>query len=502
MNCRNTRGLWTCAWLVLASAGLLTAATLWQGRVVGQEGATKTPLDAAAISNAKSMSHAFRHAAGEVAPSVVKIRAHTKAHQISGASAEMENPFKGTPFERMFPNMPGSGQMPQRDGVGSGVIIDKSGLIVTNNHVVRGADEVTVVLADGTEYKATDIKTDAGTDLAVLRVSAGHDLPAAKLGDSEAMDIGDWVIAIGCPFQLDQTVTAGIISTKAREMADLNRSRLLQTDAAINPGNSGGPLVNLDGEVVGINEAIAGNSGGNEGIGFSIPSNTVKRIVPQLIANGHVSRAYIGVKLEPLSADLAEKLGVKVGEGVLVADVVADGPAAAGGVHEGDVVTSFGGTAVHNPREMREAVEPAPIGSQQTMQIVRDGKSMSLTVTTKALPERLSDVSSSDDAAPDNSESSSVKSDDLGLEVADMTADDAKAFKDADGVIIRNVTPESPAAKKGLQPGMLVRKVGRTPVKNVRQFEEAMKHESAKAGVLMQVHTHNGNLIVVLKKGG
>ena len=202
----------------------------------------------------------------------------------------------------MFPNMPGDGegqefgfQSPPHDGMGSGVIIDKSGIVLTNNHVVEGADTVTVRLSDGREFKATDIKTDPQTDLAVLHIKAKGDLPAAHLGNCDNLEIGDWVIAIGNPFGQEKTVTAGIISGKGRELGS-QRTKFLQTDAAINPGNSGGPLVNLDGEVVGINTAIASNSGGYQGIGFAIPINQAKWVTEQLIKNGSVSRAYLGVR--------------------------------------------------------------------------------------------------------------------------------------------------------------------------------------------------------------
>ena len=237
--------------------------------------------------------------------------------------------------------------------------------MLTNNHVVRGADEVTVVLKDGREFKATDIKTDPASDLAVLRLEGAKDLPAATLGNSDEMEVGDWVLAIGCPFGLEQTVSAGIISGKGRELESNNHDQFLQTDAAINPGNSGGPLVNLDGQVIGINTAIATNSGGYQGIGFSIPINTAKWVMKQLLSNGKVTRAYLGVQLEELNADLASKLGTKVNEGVLVADVVADSPAAAAGLHDGDVIVSFDGTAVHNGRELRDLVEQSAIGSKR-----------------------------------------------------------------------------------------------------------------------------------------
>lgn len=493
-----------------------------QNRVEGQENdqarpAVKSHQDAVAVSNANSISRAFRQAASAARPSVVKILAHTNSKQMKNTSADGaygfngENPFKGTPFEKLFPDMPGGrGQhfsfgtpqeQPERDGLGSGVIIDASGIVLTNNHVVRGADEVTVVLKDGREFKATDIKTDPASDLAVLRLQGAKDLPAAKLGNSDQEEVGDWVIAIGCPFGLEQTVSAGIISGKGRELESNNHDSFLQTDAAINPGNSGGPLVNLDGEVIGINTAIATNSGGYEGIGFSIPINTAKWVVKQLLNNGHVQRAYLGVQLEELNGDLAKKFGTTVDHGVLVADVVKDSPAAAAGLHEGDVIVSYEGQTVHNPRELRDLVEVTAVGSTQSMDVLRDGKTINISISPKAMPAKYADNTTPSDESQGDTESATdtytVK--EFGLTVGDMTSDEAKQFDGQEGVVIREVAPDSPASQKRLEPGMLIRKVGQTRVKNVQDFEAAMKHESPTAGVMYQVRVGTHNLFVVLE---
>jgi len=247
-----------------------------------------------AVDQAKSLSRAFRAAAKKVLPTVVTVRTVVKPHEEKKGEPG-QNPFKGTPFEDLFGDeVPGFNfDVPETPelGLGSGVIIDASGIVLTNNHVVEGADEVVVRLADGRELPATDIKVDARTDLAVLRIKASEPLPAAPLGDSDKLEIGDWVIAVGNPFELEGTVSAGIISAKGRTLGSVGRARFLQTDAAINPGNSGGPLVNLDGEVVGINTAIFSRSGGYQGIGFAIPINLAKWVTPQLIRGGRVERA-------------------------------------------------------------------------------------------------------------------------------------------------------------------------------------------------------------------
>ena len=305
MSRLKNRGPWMLATVALLATAVGAGVANLQNGANGQT--SKSPRDAAAISQAKSFSNAFRYAAEQAGPSVVKIRVHTAAKKVKGMTRETpfggHNPFKGTPFEDMIPDdgqaFGGMGNFgsPERDGVGSGVIIDKSGVVLTNNHVVQDADEVIVTLGDGREFKGTDIKTDPQTDLAVIRIHDAKDLPVAKLGNSDELEIGDWVLAIGCPFELDHTVSAGIISGKGRELSDGNHASFLQTDAAINPGNSGGPLVNIDGEVVGINTAIATNSGGYQGIGFSIPINTAKWVTSQLIDKGSVSRSYLGVGL-------------------------------------------------------------------------------------------------------------------------------------------------------------------------------------------------------------
>jgi serine protease Do len=504
------------ALLAIGAMGAGAGLTSLQKGAVGADSKTqKTPRDAQAIAQAKNFSHAFRYAAEQAGPSVVKIHSHVAAKKVKGVTRGKnpfngQNPFKGTPFEDMIPdgrffggNMDNFdfGTQPERDGVGSGVIIDRSGIVLTNNHVVQGADEVTVTLSDGREFKGTDIKTDPTTDLAVVRLQGAKDLPAARLGNSDDMEIGDWVLAIGCPFELDHTFSAGIISSKGRELDDGNHARFLQTDAAINPGNSGGPLVNIDGEVIGINTAIASNSGGYQGIGFSIPINTAKWVTKQLTENGKVSRSYLGVQLEEISSDLAAKLGVHANEGVLVADVMQNAPAAAAGVKEGDVITTFAGTAVHTPHDLRDLVESAAVGSKQTLGIEREGKHLSLDVTLKSLPDNLADKGRVHRGRMNRDNSGATfYAEEFGVEVGDISGNEAETFKGFEGVVIRQVDDGSVAAKKGLEPGMLIRAVNKTPVKNVEQFADVMKKASPKEGVLLLVRTANGNRYVVLQK--
>ncbi len=462
---------------------------------------------APAVANAKSLSLAFRSAAEKATPSVVKISAHTNAKAaVKGLAKRGANPFKGTPFEHILPEgfegMEGmeGGRVPQRDGVGSGVIIDAGGIVITNNHVVEGADVVTVKLTDGREFKATDIKTDPASDLAVLRLKDAKDLPFAKLGNSDDLETGDWVIAIGNPFELETTVSAGIISGKGRELSRIRRAKFLQTDAAINPGNSGGPLVNLDGEVVGINTAIASSNGGYQGIGFAIPVNLAKWVTTQLIDRGSVQRGYLGVGIDQLSNELAEKLGAKRGEGVVVTEVMPKSPAGVAGVQEGDVIVRFNNQVVRNPRELQELVERTTLDSKQSLSVLRDGTTKSLSVTVKALPEKVARADRSDEqpAEEQPSKLDSFEDKKLGFEVADLSSDENQG-EASEGVVIRKVEDDGPAAQQGLRAGMVIRKVGRTTVKNVQEFAKAVKKETDANGVLLQVRTQGGNRFVVVK---
>jgi len=394
--------------------------------------------------------------------------------------------------------------------MGAGVIIDKSGIVLTNNHVVQGADEVIVHLPDGREYKAEDIKTDEQTDLAVLRIKASGDLPAAKLGDSDTMEIGDWVIAVGNPFELEQTVSAGIISGKGRELGSIRRAKFLQTDAAINPGNSGGPLVSLDGGVIATNTATATNNGSFPGIAFAIPSNMAKWVTNQLIKKGSVERAYLGVSIRELSGELAKKFGAKAGEGVLVGEVMPGTPADKAGFKDGDVVLQLGDQKVHNPRELQEIVERLPVDSKQTVEVLRDGKRQNLTVVLKPLPRSFGLADRGQKEDEDESEpAAGFSSEKLGLSVSDLGRDEADklGYKGRQGVIVTKVDPDGLAAEQGLREGMLITKIGKDAsslhdVKSADDFEAAMKKLSLKEGVLLQVRTRQGSSFVVLQQAG
>jgi serine protease Do len=396
-------------------------------------------------------------------------------------------------------NMPEGRGMPQR-GVGSGVIVAADGIVLTNNHVVEGADEVTVELTDGREFKAAEIKTDPESDLAVIRLAGAKDLPVAKLGDSDRLSIGDWVIAIGNPFELETTVSAGIISGKGRELGGIRRAQFLQTDAAINPGNSGGPLVNLAGEVIGINTAIASNSGGYQGVGFAIPMNLAKWVSGQLIEKGEVERAFIGVQMGPLDTKMAAKLGVASRKGVLVNDVVPGSPAAEAGVQELDVITGFDDQPVEGTRSLQEMVERSQIGKQHKLTVLRDGKPLTLSVAVKPLPREIARRGGGRMPGGDKAEQETFHSEEFGLEVSDKSSLAEQAYEGVEGVVVERVDPDGLAAEAGLGPGVLIRAVGRTDVATVDEFAAAIGKESAEEGVLLKVRTPRGNAVILLQK--
>jgi serine protease Do len=354
-----------------------------------------TPVD-----HARALSIAFRKAAQAVKPAVVTINASYKlGSEITGQGGEAtpaEPTVPGAPpgrprnrDERAYPREPGGpDSLGRPTSVGSGLILDADGVILTNNHVVQHSHEVIVRLPDGTEYKADNIVTDPASDLAVMRIHPDRKLPTASIGESSQLEIGDWVIAIGSPFDLEATVSAGIISAKGRHVDLIERSRLLQTDAAINPGNSGGPLVNLNGEVVGINTAIATHSGGYQGVGFAIPIDQAKWIAKELVDHGRVRRAWLGVRIGDLTPDAARRMNLPARAGAWVQRNPADdSPAGKAGVRFNDVIVDFANVPVTDLDDLQEIVERQPIGTKQTMTVMREGKKVPLTVAVEALPE-------------------------------------------------------------------------------------------------------------------
>lgn len=472
-----------------------------------------TPAEAQrAVASAKDLSTAFRVASDKVLPSVVTIENTPKAVAVNNKPMNPrqpdprgnQNPFKGTPFEDFFKDRgfqfegPMQPQQPRGVGMGSGVVIDASGIILTNNHVVAGDGDVTVRLYDGREFKAANVWTDPKTDVAVVKIDA-TDLVAATLGDSDTVSVGDWVLALGQPFGLESTVTAGIISAKHRGIGITARESFLQTDAAINPGNSGGPLVNLDGDVIGINTAISSRGGGNDGVGFAIPISLAKWVGDQLANGGAVHRAYLGVGIQPVTATLAEQFKVKPREGVAVTDVFPNTPAAKAGLQSGDVVVEYAGVAVSSPNELQLLVERSELGRPHMLTVVRDGKRVDLRFTPEEQPNDFGSVAQSDESSPAQPESSQLEK--LGLEVSvlDATVAEQLGMKGVEGVVITHVRSGGPADRAGLSSGMAITHVNRHPVTSLDEFTKAVKNAEPGNGLLFLVRSQEGSRFVVVE---
>ncbi len=479
--------------------------------LVGAAGvmAQRDNVPSAPLAEARDISEAFRNASKQAMPAVVSIETSTKGGVAE--VPEMGDIFKGTPFGEQFKNDPrfkqffgqgGMRRMPRQEGRGSGFVIDPSGVIMTNSHVVRGADKVVVRFQDGHEYAARDIKVDAPSDIAIIMIDADHPLPALPLGDSEAIQVGDWVLAIGSPFGLDMSVTAGIISAKGRGHNITDRAYFLQTDAAVNPGNSGGPLINLKGEVVGINTAISTRSGGYDGVSFAVPINMAKWVSGQLVDHGKVQRAYLGVQIQPVDNDLANTLGTEVGEGALVSDVWPDTPAEKAKLQPGDVIVKMNGHRVVSTPNLQRLVEELEVGKSYPIEIVRDGKHVTLTMVAETMPEnfgsRVIPVDDRPQASPE-----SVEHSELGLELQALSPELAEQFgidsANPQGVVITGVEPDSPGDYARLRPGTIIEKVGSTAVSTPEEFAAAVKEHANKKGVLLHVRFDDRKYFVVLK---
>ncbi|MEJ7590365.1 MAG: Do family serine endopeptidase [Planctomycetaceae bacterium] len=466
--------------------------------------ATTADQDASSHNYAKSLSNAFRSASEKVMPSVVTIQSTATQNQNIGSIQPEQLPeeLRDNPlFKRFFDNIPeGNSDAPsgrQRIGMGSGVIVDASGIILTNNHVVNGADKLLIKLHDGREFEATEWKTDPKSDIAVVKINSPTSLPAASIGNSDRIDIGDWVLAVGAPFGLDATVTAGIISAKSRGIGITAREEFLQTDAAINPGNSGGPLVNLDGEVVGINTAISSTSGGYQGIGFAVPVNLARWVGDELMAHGTVQRAFLGVGIQSIDDTLSKQFGLNTVKGAVVTDVRPGSPAARAGLKSGDVVLEFDGMAISRPGDLQGRVERASLNEAHKVVVNRDGKTVTVDVRVEAMPTNLLSVEE-----PVRTETPAVTEfNDTGLQLSDLTSDVAKqlGMENVTGLVITGVRGGSPADTAGLKDGMVISKVGQTAVKSLADFSAAMKDVSLKDGVLLLVRVGEASRFVVIK---
>ena len=392
----------------------------------------------------------------------------------------------GSPFEQFFHDFMDKqkngapGRKHKASALGSGFIIDPSGYIVTNNHVIDGADEITVILQDDTNFTATVVGRDKKTDLAVLKVDAKKPLPSVNWGDSSKSRVGDWIIAIGDPYGFGGTVTAGIISARARDIQAGPYDDFLQTDAPINRGNSGGPMFNMDGDVIGVNTAIISPSGGSIGIGFAIPSTQAKNIVEQLKAQGHIRRGWLGVRIQVVTQDIADGLGLGTAKGALVSGVTADGPAAKAGIQAGDVITSFNDRDVTEMRRLPIMVAETEVDKTVTVNVFRKGQNVSLKVKVGEMQakEETEDDEDKDEGSKKSAEATADKVEELGISVATLTDTLRQHYdikKDVSGLIVTNVNPDSLASDHGIMSGDVISEAAQEEVKSAKELNAKIK---------------------------
>lgn len=429
--------------------------------------------------------------AKKMRPLVVNIST-TQVSEGRGAQQEFGNPFgEDDPFndfwKRFFGGPLPRGPQRQRS-LGSGFIIDADGTILTNNHVVENAQKILVKLSDEQEYEAKVVGRDTKTDIAIIKVNTKTALTAASLGDSDTLEVGEWVMAIGNPFGLDSTVTSGIVSAKGRHIGQGPYDNFIQTDASINPGNSGGPLINLRGEVVGINTAIFSRSGGNIGIGFAIPINLVKELLPQLRGKGKVTRGYLGVLIQKVTPEIADSLGMDRGRGALVANVSKDGPAEKAGVKVGDVIIEFDGKEIKDSGDLPIVVARTPVDRKVRMKVLRDKKELQLTVSVGELKDE--EVVAS---APEKGE--------LGMTVQRLTPQIAESLglEKAEGVVVSAVDPGSAADEAGIRRGDVILEVDRKPIRNIDEYKKSLAGVRKGKGVLLLVRRGESTLFLALK---
>ena len=423
----------------------------------------------------------------QASPAVVNISTKQKLPDNRMAAGQMPD-LEGLPpmfrefFERNIPQQPRSprgDRQREAQSLGSGFIISNDGYVLTNNHVVADADEIIVRLSDRSELQAKLVGTDPRTDVALLKVE-GKDLPTVKLGDSEKLKVGEWVLAIGSPFGFDHSVTKGIVSAKGRTLPNDTYVPFIQTDVAINPGNSGGPLFNMKGEVVGINSQIFTRSGGFMGLSFAIPIDVALDVSNQLKKDGKVNRGWLGVVIQEVNKDLAESFGLDKPAGALVAQVLEDAPAAKGGLQVGDVILSMNGQPIVMSADLPHLVGSLKDGAKARLEIIRNGKRQNLDITVGALPEEDADIAT---GGPAGAERSSNR---LGVSVTDLTAEQKKALELKGGVVIKEVQ-DGPAALIGLRPGDVISHLNNQAIASAKQFTEIAKDLPKNRSVSMRV---------------
>jgi len=468
-------GLWLGCFLAVLP---LNAAQLWD------EGS-------GAATGEQPVSPAFVELAKHLRPAVVNI----SSKQVEGKATPGRAPFgkeENDPFQEFFDRFfggRGGGPRRQRSGLGSGFIINSTGFIVTNNHVVEGATEIKVTLATKEEFDATLVGRDPKTDVALIKVKSPKPLPTVPFGNSDALEVGEWVLAIGNPFGLGHTVTSGIVSAKGRIIGAGPYDDFIQTDASINPGNSGGPLFNMRGQVIGINTAIVS---GGQGIGFAIPINLAKEVLLQLHDKGNVTRGWLGVAIQSISPDLLKAFNLEDTHGALVSDVMADGPAAKAGLQRGDVIIGFQGNKVQDSTELPRMVAAIAPGTKVQVEVLRGAKKMTIPVTLGTLAEEKEAAAK---LQPSDVEES------VGLRVEAITPELARSLRldNPKGVVVSRVTPDSPAAEAGIQRGDIVREVNRQPVTDMESYTEATSHLTPDTPALFLLERRGSSLYVALK---
>jgi serine protease Do len=509
------RTLWPVAAAVALAGGLYFGQLQWSHTALAQAASAKpTPTpQVEVVAPAQDLSRVFRAVHDSLKDAVVNINVTKREQAGTPAIPEELRGMLPPGFEDQFRN-----RVQQVEGTGSGVIVSADGYVLTNNHVVDGSDDITVTLNDGRELKAKRIGNDPKTDLAVIKINADH-LTYAKFGDSDNAQVGDWVLAFGSPFGFSQTMTQGIISAKGRHvpiiaehnpaLRGMTYENFLQTDAAINPGNSGGPLVNLKGEVVGINAAIASSTGAYNGVGFSIPSNDAQYIMHSLIDHGKVVRGYLGIGIEDLAhptagskglVDSIHKAGYKSDNGVLVSQVSPSGPAAQAGVEPGDVITAINGKQVTDMDMLREQIARTKPDSKLNLSVFREGKPVNLTATVGTQPDTAQPIAQGNN--PTRGQAAETGT--LGVRVSTLDPATARrvGLNPGQGVIINNVQPDSLAADAGLEAGDVITKVNKSEVTSAQQFADSMKAAKLTDGVRLTVRTEDGmdRLVFVQKQ--
>ncbi len=470
-------------------------------------GSALIPLTGA---QARGAPDSFADLAARLSPAVVNISSEPKvAGKRSGPELPQFPP--GSPYEDFFRdffdrNRPQPQQRRRTSALGSGFIIDKGGIVVTNNHVIEGADKITVILQDNTRLKAEIVGRDKKTDLAVLRVKPNKDLPFVKLGDSDALRVGDWVVAIGNPFGLGGSVTAGIVSARGRDIKSGPYDDFIQTDASINRGNSGGPLFNMNGDVVGINTVIFSPSGGSIGIGFSIPASTAKGIINQLIRFGRTKRGWLGVRIQSVTEEIAESLGLDKAAGALVASVTAKSPAEKGKIKAGDVILKFNGRDVNAMRKLPRIVADTEIGRDVDVVVWRDGKKVHIKIAVGELDEEKPPQLASREDGKKSGKGREQSIPSLGLTL--MRVDDGarKRFEltqESKGVVVTKVDPKGAAAEKGIRPGDLIVEVNQDPVKGPAEVRDRVKdaRQAGRKSVLLLLKGQSGLRFVAVRIG-